>query len=436
MVVLSVFMVLTAVALERAVVKRALQAEEDGMQLLVYSLLAAVDLDHRGHSITVATERLFEPRLVTRNSGLYALIYDAAKREIWRSRSAMVEFVALEDLAIGEWAFETLEYQSSPYFRLGFGIQWPDVNAELQRYDVVIWRDASDYSEQLARFRQTLWAWLIVTTLLLLLVMYLVTRWSLLPLRKIGLEVKAIEDQRQSGFEQNYPDEIAPLTENLNILLKREQFQRERYRNAMDDLAHSLKTPLAVLTGLGDRQALDRAQLDTLREQTERMNQIVSYQLQKATSLSNVRIARPVDLIAIVDKLVSALEKVYREKNMRVERDLPESMLLRMDEGDCLEVIGNLLDNAFKYGRRRIAISGRIVADKSTWLAIEDDGEGLDKAEIEQIVNRGTRLDEATEGQGIGLAVVADIIESYNIRLQFSRAELGGLRVGLEFQSI
>ena len=436
MVVLSIFMVLTAVALERAVVKRALQAEEDGMQLLVYSLLAAVDLDHRGRSITVATERLFEPRLVTRNSGLYALIYDADKREIWRSRSAMVEFTALDDLAIGEWAFETLEYQSDPYFRLGFGIQWPDINAELRRYDVVIWRDAADYSEQLARFRQTLWAWLIVTTLLLLLIMYLVTRWSLLPLRQIGLEVKAIEDQRQTGFEQNYPDEIAPLTENLNILLKREQFQRERYRNAMDDLAHSLKTPLAVLTGLGDRQEVDRAQLDTLREQTERMNQIVSYQLQKATSMSNIRIARPIDLVDIVDKLVSALEKVYREKNMQIERDLPNSMLLRMDEGDCLEVIGNLLDNAFKYGRRRIAITGRTVADKSTWLAIEDDGEGLDEAEIEQILNRGTRLDEATEGQGIGLAVVADIVESYNIRLKFSRAELGGLRVGLEFQSI
>ena len=436
MVVLSAFMVLTAVALERAVVKRALQAEEDGLQLLIYSLLAAVDANDHGHSITVATERLFEPGLVTRNSGLYALIYDAGKREIWRSRSAAVEFAALDQIGIGEWVFETLEYQSTPYFRLGFGIQWPDINAELQRYDVVVWRNASDYVEQLSRFRQTLWAWLIVTTLLLLLVIYLVTRWSLLPLRRIGLEVKAIEDQRQTGFERSYPDEIAPLTENLNILLKREQFQRERYRNAMDDLAHSLKTPLAVLTGLGDRQDLDRAQLDTLREQTERMNQIVSYQLQKAASVSNIRIARPVDLVALIDRLLSALEKVYREKNIRVERDLPERMLLRMDEGDCLEVIGNLLDNAFKYGRRRIAITGSVDADKPTGLAIEDDGDGLDESEIQQILNRGTRLDEATEGQGIGLAVVADIVESYNIRLHFSRAELGGLRVDLEFQSI
>lgn len=436
MVVLAVFMVLTAVALERAVVKRALQAEEDGLQLLIYSLLAAVDLDRDGHSITVAPERLFEPGLVTRNSGLYALIYDARKNLIWRSRSITAELPAIDDISIGEWQFETIEHQSTPYFRLGFAIQWPDVNAKLQRYDVVVWRNAADYFEQLNRFRQTLWAWLIITTILLLLIMYLVTRWSLLPLKKIGLEVKAIEDRRQSGFEQEYPTEIAPLTENLNILLKREQFQRQRYRNAMDDLAHSLKTPLAVLTGLGDRESIEGAQLETLREQTDRMNQIVSYQLQKAASVSGVRIARPIDMVQLIDRLTSALEKVYQEKGIRVERDLPPRMLLRMDEGDCLEVVGNLLDNAFKYGRRRITLTGGAEDDRSTLLTIEDDGDGLDEAEIEQILKRGTRLDEATEGQGIGLAVVADIVESYNIRLRFSRAGLGGLKVVLEFPSV
>jgi two-component system sensor histidine kinase PhoQ len=266
--------------------------------------------------------------------------------------------------------------------------------------------------------------------------MYLVTRWSLRPLQKIGLEVKAIEDQKQLGFEQDYPDEIAPLTENLNILLKREQYQRQRYRNAMDDLAHSLKTPLAVLTGLGDRGDIDPSQLETLREQTDRMNQIVSYQLQKASSVADVRLSKPVDLVKIIDKLVSALEKVYQEKAIKVQRRLPAQMLLRMDEGDCLEVVGNLLDNAFKYGNNRIVIEGLESDDKSMTLVIEDDGEGLASTEIEQILNRGTRLDQATEGQGIGLAVVADIVESYNIELKFCTVKSGGLRVSLVFQKI
>ena len=434
MVVLVIFMVLTAVALERAVVKRALQAEEDGLQLLIYSLLAAVDRDADGLGITVSAGRLFEPDLITQNSGLYALLYDRDNREIWRSRSITLGFPAGPPGELGEWQFETTQHLATPYFRLGFALQWPDSNNKLRRYDVFVWRNAVDYFEQLNRFRQTLWSWLIVTTVLLLLVMYLVTRWSLKPLQKIGLEVKAIEDQRQTGFEQQYPTEIAPLTENLNILLKREQYQRQRYRNAMDDLAHSLKTPLAVLTGLGDQLLLEQSQIETLREQTDRMNQIVSYQLQKTSSASEMSISKPVDLIAIIEKLLSALEKVYQEKEVRVERNLPATMPLRMDEGDCLEIVGNLLDNAFKYGNSLISVL--VLTDemnRSINLVIEDDGEGLLDREIEQILNRGTRLDEATEGQGIGLAVVADIVNSYSIELSFDRSKLGGLQASLQF---
>ena len=435
MVVLAIFMVLTAIALERAVVKRALEAEEDALQLLTYNLLAAVDQDSTGLSITVSDNRLFEPGLVTRNSGLYALLYDGDKREIWRSQSVTISFPAIERIEVADWDFEAMHHQATPYFRLGFAIQWPDVNNELRRYDVVVWRNAVDYYEQLERFRQILWSWLLITTCLLLILMYLVTRWSLRPLQQIGQEVKAIEDNRQSGFEREYPTEITPLTENLNILLKREQFQRQRYRNAMDDLAHSLKTPLAVLTGLGDKRANDASDQEILREQLDRMNQIVSYQLQKATSVSDIRISKPVELRGIVDKLVVALEKVYQEKKIQVEIDLPDELLLRMDEGDCLEVVGNLLDNAFKYGRRRVRLTLSSDGDKSATLRIDDDGDGLDAGEIEQILNRGTRLDEAAEGQGIGLAVVADIVESYNIQLDFADSAMGGLSVSLQFQA-
>ena len=429
-------MVLTAIALERAVVKRALQAEEDGLQLMIYSLLAAIDRDASGQGIRVSNDRLFEPSLITRNSGLYALLYDREKREIWRSDSLHAELPGVQSMAVGDWRFETLEYQAKAFFRLGFAIQWPDTQEQLQRYDVVVWREAGDYFAQLDRFRQTLWAWLIITTTLLLLIMYLVTRWSLQPLKQLGLEIKAIEDQKQSGFEENYPDEIKPLTENLNILLKREEFQRQRYRNAMDDLAHSLKTPLAVLTGLADQPKLQSAQLETLREQTDRMNQIVSYQLQKASSVADVRINKPLDLVKIIDKILSALEKVYQEKAMQVDCQLGESILLRMDEGDCLEVVGNLLDNAFKYGRKKVFIRTQAIDEKSMCLRIFDDGDGLSPHQIELIVNRGTRLDEATEGQGIGLAVVVDIVESYNIEMQLIASDQGGLEVRLEFQTV
>jgi len=434
MIVLVLFMILTAIALERAVVKRALQAEEDKLQVLIYSLLAAVDRNQTGMSIVISNDRLFESSLMTRDSGLYAMLYDTNRDEIWHSRSTRIRFPGVNSVELGDWQFSILEFGQKAYFRLIFAIQWPDIKDTLQRYDVVVWQEASDYFRQLDRFRQTLWAWLIVTTLLLLGLMYLVMMWSLRPLKIVGREIKAIEDRKQSGFERSYPEEITPLTENLNILLGREQYQQQRYRNAMDDLAHSLKTPLAVLNGISDAEKPNQVDLETLREQVDRMNQIVSYQLQKASNVAGLQISKPIDLIQIITKILSALGKVYQDKSVQIESNLPRTIMLRMDESDCLEVIGNLLDNAFKYCVGKVSITVVSLDNGEMQLNIADDGQGLKLQEVEKILNRGARLDQTIEGQGIGLAVVADIVKSYKIQMKFERSTLGGLNIMLLFK--
>jgi two-component system sensor histidine kinase PhoQ len=434
MIVLVLFMILTAIALERAVVKRALQAEEDKLQVLIYSLLAAVDRNQTGMGIAISDDRLFESSLMTRDSGLYAMLYDSNKDEIWHSRSTSIRFPGVNTVELGDWQFSIQDFGQKAYFRLVFAIQWPDIKDTLQRYDVVVWQEATNYFRLLDRFRQTLWAWLIVTILLLLGLMYLVMMWSLRPLKIVGREIKAIEDRKQSGFEHSYPEEITPLTENLNILLGREQYQRQRYRNAMDDLAHSLKTPLAVLSGISDAKKPNQVDLETLREQVDRMNQIVSYQLQKASNVAGLQISKPIDLIQIITKILSALGKVYRDKSIQIESNLPRTIMLRMDESDCLEVIGNLLDNAHKYCKGKVAIAVVSHNNEETRLTIEDDGQGLKQPEVEKILNRGTRLDQTSEGQGIGLAVVADIVKSYKIQMKFDRSTLGGLSIMLLFK--
>ena len=434
MIVLVLFMILTAIALERAVVKRALQAEEDKLQVLIYSLLAAVDRNQSGMSITVSNDRLFESSLMTSDSGLYAMLYNTNKDEIWHSLSTSNRFPGVSAVELGDWQFNIQDFGQKAYFRLIFAIQWPDVKDKLQRYDVVVWQEAADYFRQLDRFRQTLWAWLIITTLLLLVLMYLVLMWSLRPLKIVGREIKAIEDRKQTGFEHSYPEEITPLTENLNILLGREQYQQQRYRNAMDDLAHSLKTPLAVLSGISDAEKPNQADLETLREQVDRMNQIVSYQLQKASNDAGLQISKPIDLTKIITKILTALGKVYRDKSVQIESNLPRTIMLRMDESDCLEVIGNLLDNAFKYCKGKVAIAVDSRDNGEMQLTIADDGQGLKQQEVEKILNRGTRLDQTSEGQGIGLAVVADIVKSYKIGMTFDRSMLGGLSIVLLFK--
>jgi two-component system sensor histidine kinase PhoQ len=430
LVVMVGFMILTAVALEKAVEKRMLKAEEDKLLALMYSVLAAVDQDATGFSITVSDARLFENALFDSQSGLNALIFDKDK-EIWRSVSTQQNFPDPTDLAPEELRFRVQEFNSRTWFQMAFSIRWPNINEKLSLYKVVLWKDASDYFSQFKRFRQTLWLWLAVTIVLLMIVIWLVMRWSLKPLRVIGEEVSAIEEGRKHRFDSTYPAEIKPLTQNLNLLLQREEHQMQRYRHALDDLAHSLKTPLAVLRGLTEKRHLSQEDLNTLREQNDRMNQIVSYQLQKAATVGGELMSKPVDLTGLVGKTCHALTKVYRDKPINIECDLTNNILVRMDESDLMELFGNLIDNACKYGKSRVHVAG-VLVDDVVRIVIEDDGKGLEQGQLDHILNRGIRLDQTHEGQGIGLAVVHEIIQAYEIGLVFGQSSsLGGLSVEL-----
>lgn len=433
LIVLVVFMILTAIALERAIEKRMLRAEEDKLQALMYSLLAAVDRDATGLSITVSDARLFENALFDSESGLNVMLYDKSG-EIWRSLSTTSTFPQAVDLEEEELRFMHAKFIDRDWFQLAFSIRWPNVHDKLSLYELVLWKDAKDYFDQFTRFRQTLWLWLIVTIALLLVVMWLVMLWGLRPLRLIGEEVQAIEDGRKQRFDSTYPKEIKPLTQNLNLLLQREQHQMQRYRHALDDLAHSLKTPLAVLRGLAEKSVWQDEDRQTLEQQNERMNQIVSYQLQKAAMVGGQLMARPVRLADLLKKTTHVLSRVYQDKAIRIEQQVSSNLQLRMDESDLLELLGNLIDNACKYGEKNVRIQA-IESENTIQLLIEDDGAGLRQEQIERILTRGIRLDQSQEGQGIGLAVVNEIISAYEIDLTFGQSSLGGLKIQLTFNN-
>ena len=432
LIVLVVFMVLTAVALERAVEKRMLESEEDKLRSLMYSILAAVDRDATGLSINVSDARLFETALFNADSGLRALLYDR-ESEIWRSLSTSESFPRAANLDEATLRFQQLSFVDKQWFQLAFSILWPNVHDQLSLYEVVVWKDASDYSLQFKSFRQTLWLWLVITIALLLILMWLVMLWGLRPLRAIGEEVSAIEDGIKQRFDSIYPTEIKPLTQNLNLLLQREQHQMQRYRNALDDLAHSLKTPLAVLRGLAEKTEWKTEDRQVLEEQNDRMNQIVSYQLQKAATMGGELMAKPISFEYLLQKTVKALRKVYQDKGIQIELKVDQSHLIRMDESDCLEVLGNLIDNACKYGRQQIIVQVNSLNEELI-LTIEDDGPGLKTEQIKTLLARGKRLDQKQEGQGIGLAVVSDIVQAYEIGMTFSESSMGGLKLSLVFQ--
>ena len=427
-VILVAFVVLTAVALERAYHERAMQAEQDKLQGLIYALLGATDSRNQ-RLLQVNEDELRDPRLIHPDSGLYALILDEVGDVIWQSPSLLDYLSVSPAHDVGVWRFRQIrDANARLLFALSLGVSWTS-GAQTRRYTFITAEISTDFNAQAQRFRRTLWLWLSVPAALLLVLQWLVLYWGVSPLRRLVSELRAIEDGGRSEIAGEYPDEIRPLATGLNAMLRNERQQQTRYRNALDDLAHSLKTPLAVLTGEANQAELPEGLRARLREQLGRMRQIVDYQLKRAAAAGGQRLSAPTLLQPQVEKLCAALAKVYHDKNIRYEIDLPPGFGWRVDEGDLMEMLGNLLDNASKWCRGVVRISGCSEVGQ-TWLLIEDDGPGFPKAST-ALLRRGVRADSQTEGQGIGLAVVAEILHAYEGEIRLERSALGGGRVRL-----
>jgi two-component system sensor histidine kinase PhoQ len=245
-------------------------------------------------------------------------------------------------------------------------------------------------------------------------------------------DVSAIESGQRDELQGTYPVELVPVTHNLNLLIKRERERQSRYRSMLGDLAHSLKTPLAVMSsalqelksgdGLGAQQRLD------MEEQLARVDQIVSYQLKRAVEANRSGLlAKPLEVAPLLNRIVGALNKVYRDKDMQVSTTLDANVHFFGEESDFMELCGNLLDNAFKYGHSRINISAH-QQGRAFILEVEDDGLGIPAEKRSWVLERGARADTVRSGQGIGLAVVVELVSSYGGEIRIGDSELGGAK--------
>lgn len=423
--VLTVFIALTALALDRAFFESARSARQERLLGQLYLLIAAAEVDGQGHLSLPDT--LAEARFSLPGSGLYAAIFDQNGAPLWHSLSTLNATPSFQtQLAPGDKRFDT----GAEYFVQSLGVKWTVKNRHFN-FTFNVSENRAELNAQMRHYRQNLWTWLAVLALFLVLAQGAVLRWGLRPLRRVAAELNAIESGRQESLQGRYPEEIQRLTDNLNSLLAHEREQRQRYRNALADLAHSLKTPLAVMRGA---LSGDRAQLPaTLEEQVARMDTIVAYQLQRASTAGmRQHIATPTDIFPIAEKIIGALQKVHRDKPVQVSNALDRNLQLNGDAGDLMELLGNVLENAFKWCNQAIRIS----AESRTGfivLLIEDDGPGIDAAQCQRILQRGVRADEAVPGHGIGLAVVRDIVEAYHGTIEIGRSALGGAAMRLLF---
>lgn len=427
-IVLAVFVALSAFALERAFRDSARNAREERLLAQVLLLMAATEVDVNG-TLRVAN-RSAEPRLDLPDSGLYAFIVDGSGTTAWQSRSGLTrELPPTPALAAGKQTFTQTTYEGERYLAKAYGINWNTDNGAYPFTFSVI-EDSSAFDEQLNVYRRSLWAWLGAMAALLLISQWATLRWGLAPLRQVSNELNRLEAGEQPTISGRYPTEVQRLADNLNAVLSHERKQQQRYRNALADLAHSLKTPLALVRGTAREAGLPVAQ--SIEQQVDQMDRIIGYHLQRAAASGRSTLTAPVELGATVQRIVAALNKVYSGKQFQIIVDVDDELRFRGDEGDLTEMLGNLLDNACKWCRVQVRISANSDQEQLR-IRVEDDGPGISDADAARVFVRGTRADQSVPGHGIGLAVVREIVEAYGGNAVISKSALGGTSVELHF---
>lgn len=422
-VVLLLSLGLTGVALDRAFERSLVSGQAERLFLRVLNLLGESELQGDGLWLP---QYLAEERYNSPESGLVALVLDSDRRVVWQSLSSrwfdQLDWVRNQSpIPPGQEQYGS----HNGYVYERYAVVWDD-----RRFEYWVLEDAAPLNQPLLTFRRQLWGGLAGVTITLLVALWLVARWGLRPLRTVARNLQQIRSGDKARLEGVYPDELRPLTDNLNRLLEAEQGQRERYRQAMADLAHSLKTPLAVMRTLSPGEEAE------LNDQINRMDQIIRYQLQRAVTdaRSGPVLGQRSSLDQALERLGRALGKAFYHEDKVL--DLPEGggpWYVALDTNDLLEVLGNLLENGFKYGRSVISVS--VASDETAsdlWVVnIDDDGPGISPEKRDRVLARGQRLDSLQPGQGIGLSMVKDILASYGARLLIEDSPLGGARFRL-----
>ncbi|MCB1517205.1 MAG: histidine kinase [Hyphomicrobiaceae bacterium] len=259
----------------------------------------------------------------------------------------------------------------------------------------------------------------------------LVARVALRPVERLRAEMEDVRDGTRPEIAGDYPRELAPLAQEVNALLRSNAQIVERARAQVGNLAHGLKTPLAVLRNETDGKKEPLAQ--TVREQTGRMSDIVSNYLDRARLAARTAVVgKRTDAQQALIRLVRVMQKIHAERDIELAQSA--ALWFRGEEADFEEISGNLLDNACKFasGSVRIALTAHPDDRRQLRLVIEDDGPGLTETERKEVLRRGVRLDEKVQGSGLGLDIVKELIDIYGGNLQLGRSELGGLSVILD----
>jgi signal transduction histidine kinase len=356
-------------------------------------------------------------------SGLY--FYIEFEQQQWRSRSlwdhpfpSATESGLHRDLAVGPSEQQLLVYRAQ-FRRFGKAI------------DISV---AQDYTPMLDNFRRLQWIaaglGLAALIVLVLLQRYLVAR-ALRPLEKMRVQIAQLQQGQRSTLDSDVPDELLALVVQLNRLSQHTEERLKRSRNALGNLGHALKTPLAILFSLANRSELNSQPVlrENLRNQLQQMQERISRELARARLAGEALPGAHFHCAAELPDLINTLKLIHR-RELQIHWAAAPELRLPWDREDILELLGNLLDNACKWARQKVQVSiTHNLSQQHFELIVEDDGPGIAEPEREQVLSRGTRIDEQVQGHGLGLGIVRDIVEYCGGEISLQQSSLGGLAV-------
>ena len=341
-------------------------------------------------------------------------------RSLWDQELPQLERAGLQgNLQLGPEGQQLLVLRSD-YKRLG------------QSISISVAQDYTPVRESFQRMRQIGLGLGLAGLLLILLLQRLTVRRALRPLETAREQIAQLQQGQRSQLDAQVPVELEPLVAQINHLLAHTEDSLNRSRNALGNLGHALKTPLAVLLSLASSPRLDGHPevRRMLQEQLEQVQQRLNRELNRARLAGDALPGVLFECDAELPGLLATLNMIHGQ-HLELSYQAPPGLRLPWDREDLLELLGNLLDNACKWADAQVRLSVE-ERPQGFCLAVDDDGPGIPEARRDEVFGRGTRLDEQTHGHGLGLGIVRDIVDACGGTLNLGESEWGGLRVEIE----
>ncbi len=399
---------------------------DDRLHVLLQTLVGATITDE---GIDAAGAALIgEPRFALPQSGWYWQIRDIAGGEVLAdSGSLFGDRLALADFPPQSGAIR-IAVLKGPAGRNLRGLERRISHASGPSLAVLVAGDADAMAGEIAQFRFVVFSTLAIFAVILAAGMAGLVRFGLRPLREVRGALKLVEQGERASLEGEYPEEITPLVNDLNTLLRSNREIVERSRTHVGNLAHSLKTPIAVL--LNEANGEDPLAVK-MREQASIMKDQIHHHLDRARMAAQTNVIGAVTPVApVIEGILRVMRKVHDGRGITIKEDIAPDLRFRGEKQDLEEIVGNLVDNACKWASGRVVILARsdmASGEPRLHLTIDDDGPGLPGESRQRALRRGARLDESKPGSGLGLSIVFELVELYGGSVSLDDATAGGL---------